>query len=74
MNWISINCTLPELNKHVLITDGKTIAMGYYSGKNKKGIPEWSPVGSGENMDFNYDYYEWETTHWMELPKLEFTT
>lgn len=66
MNWILINDTLPDEHKHVLISNGKEIgsaSLAFYADKTQF---YWRGEG--------FSGYEWEwdfePTHWAELPEL----
>lgn len=69
MNWISIKDSLPLIEETVLITDGKMVVMGEIYNIDDKGKASWFPSGVfGRDYDFEYGFYESDTTHWMKLP------
>ena len=58
--WVSATDRLPEVAVHVLITDGKSISMGYVLNIDNDGFCPWVA---------QYPVSHRDVTHWMPLPK-----
>ncbi len=70
MEWISVEDKLPEIDEHVLISNGNYVNFGWIdSNYYNYETDELQECWVGANLGWDGDSDKVEVTHWMPIPK-----